>query len=112
MGAESYIIAFGGFDMAISDCLDYDRLFYQEVRPGAIVTSHLFRCVSEHGSQGLADAFGIGLRDFNKFANLPTDEQTIERVRCWAELNGHLDHFEYFLRLLNKNFKFMFFPNF
>jgi hypothetical protein len=65
MGMDACVLAIGGFGDDVKDILDYPSDWYDDVRPGAVVTRTFFNCCTTQQSEELASALGVEPRDLN-----------------------------------------------
>ena len=65
MGMNACVLCVGTFSESIVASLDYGEEFYEDIKPGTIVTSHILRCATSDQSRQLAEALGCEVWDFN-----------------------------------------------
>jgi hypothetical protein len=79
MGLDSNVLLVGRFSEEIVDCLNYGPEFYEDTKPGTIVTAHLLNCNTSDQSRRLARVLGTEPWDFNTHCII---EENID----WAEI--------------------------
>lgn len=113
MGTDACILAIGTFGDDVLDLLDYSQEFYDDTRPGAVVTRTFFICESSRQSEELASAFGFEPWDFNSHHIHLLQDVDWESL---SELQEHSswdeDMIREFKELFNTNrFFFLYMPN-
>ena len=113
MGMNAYVLCVGTFNEDIVASLDYVKEFYEDTKPGAVVTSHILRCATSDQSRQLAEVLGCEAWDFNTHniakTNVNWDElyDLAKNSLDWFEA----EHVDSLKALLNAGFLCVYMPN-
>lgn len=114
MGMEACVLAIGGFGDDVKDILDYPADWYDDVKPGVVVTRTFFNCNTAEQSRELASALGTDADDFNThhIADLGQVSLTdlVNLSEHCAEW-GDADVEEFVAMFMTGRFFFLFMPN-
>ena len=112
MGLDSNVLLVGRFSEEIVDCLNYGPEFYEDTKPGTIVTTHLLNCNTSDQSRQLAEALGTEPWDFNTHC-VDKDKVDWDALDELSEICAEWDEVdvEKLRRLLDSDFICIYQPN-
>jgi hypothetical protein len=101
------VYAFGPFDPALADCLDYPAEYYAGTRPGAVISVLVCDALGDEAVERLAEALGIDRLDLATHAldpahwdleRLEAEDLVTHSAACLARLHAAGFRFHFDLR--------------